>query len=98
MVVDNLEVAKRTAYNTHKGVKVVTIDGKMIDEFGLISVKQRPIKGLVKTVDQRLANDNQDQRSEFEKQILDLQLQIEAHNIDFRNIQTELYKCNQELY
>ena len=42
MVVETLDQAKRLAYGSHKGNKIVTIDGKLIDEFGLISVKQRP--------------------------------------------------------
>lgn len=39
LVVEDLEVAKRFAYGSHRGIKVVTMDGKMVDEFGLISVK-----------------------------------------------------------
>lgn len=50
MVVSNLETAKNLAFGSHRGNKVVTIDGKMIDEFGLISVKYKPINGLVKCI------------------------------------------------
>jgi hypothetical protein len=48
MVVTNLDHAKKLAYGSHKGNKIVTMCGKMIDEFGLISVKKIPIKGLIK--------------------------------------------------
>jgi hypothetical protein len=37
MVVENINQAKNLAFGSFKGTKVVTIDGKMIDEFGLIS-------------------------------------------------------------
>lgn len=57
MVVETLDQAKRLAFGSHRGTKVVTIDGKMIDEFGLVTVKQRPVKGLVSTVDAKKVND-----------------------------------------
>ena len=58
MVVDNLQLAKQLAFGGYKGNKVVTIDGKMIDEFGLISNRQRPTKGLVKCAETKSFNDN----------------------------------------
>lgn len=47
LIVDGLQTAQSLAYGKYRGTKVVTLCGKMIDESGLCSVKQFPIRGLV---------------------------------------------------